>query len=203
MDAAEHRRDGRVDQERPLPGRWATAPPPAGPGTRVIDLRGRTVIPGSSKAHIHSVSLANRPGYHTILENTTSIREIQEALAARRKDVPDGPVDHLDGRMAPEPVGRAPPSDASGARRGGSGSPGAALREIHRSVRDQQPRQGILRCRRRRAAGASEYREGERRRQRRDRRGRLRGRRTVGQRACTICAGCRRSTTRSGARSTR
>jgi predicted amidohydrolase YtcJ len=40
--------------------------------------------------HIHIVSLGNRPGYHTILENTTSIREVQEALAARRKDVPDG-----------------------------------------------------------------------------------------------------------------
>ena len=39
---------------------------------------------------MHIVSLANRPGYHTILENTTSIREIQEALAARRKDVPQG-----------------------------------------------------------------------------------------------------------------
>jgi predicted amidohydrolase YtcJ len=36
------------------------------------------------------VSLANRPGYHTILENTNSIREIQEALAARRKSVPEG-----------------------------------------------------------------------------------------------------------------
>ena len=36
------------------------------------------------------VSLANRPGYHTILENTTSIREIQETLAARRKAVPEG-----------------------------------------------------------------------------------------------------------------
>ena len=58
--------------------------------TRVIDLKGRTVVPGLIEAHIHSVSLANRPGYHTILENTTSIREIQEALAARRKDVPDG-----------------------------------------------------------------------------------------------------------------
>ena len=58
--------------------------------TRVIDLRGRTVVPGLVEAHIHSVSLANRPGYHTILENTTSIREIQEALAARRKSVPEG-----------------------------------------------------------------------------------------------------------------
>jgi predicted amidohydrolase YtcJ len=36
------------------------------------------------------VSLANRPGYHTILENTTSIREIQETLAARRREVPEG-----------------------------------------------------------------------------------------------------------------
>ena len=64
--------------------------PPRTPNTRVIDLRGRTVVPGLVEPHIHSVSLANRPGYHTILENTTSIREIQEALAARRKNVPDG-----------------------------------------------------------------------------------------------------------------
>jgi len=62
--------------------------PPA--GSQTIDLRGRTVVPGLIEGHIHSVSLANRPGYHTILENTASIREIQEALAARRKSVPDG-----------------------------------------------------------------------------------------------------------------
>jgi predicted amidohydrolase YtcJ len=74
-------------------GRFLTvgdAAPAAGPGTRVIDLQGRTVVPGIIEGHIHSVSLANRPGYHTILENTSSIREIQEALAARRKDVPEG-----------------------------------------------------------------------------------------------------------------
>ena len=59
-------------------------------GTRVIDLGGRAVVPGLVEPHIHSVSLANRSGYHTILENTTSIREIQEALAARRADVPPG-----------------------------------------------------------------------------------------------------------------
>ena len=64
--------------------------PPAGPGTRVIDLRGRTVVPGLIEPHVHIVSLANRPGYHTILENTTSVREIQEALAARRRGVPEG-----------------------------------------------------------------------------------------------------------------
>jgi hypothetical protein len=58
------------------------------PNTRVIDLRGRTAVPGLIEGHIHSVSLANRPGYHTILENTTSIKDIQQALAARRKTVP-------------------------------------------------------------------------------------------------------------------
>ena len=64
--------------------------PKAGPSVRIIDLRGHTVVPGLVEPHIHIVSLANRPGYHTILENTTSIREVQQALAARRKDVPAG-----------------------------------------------------------------------------------------------------------------
>ncbi len=65
-------------------------PPKAGRSVRVIDLHGRTVVPGLVEPHIHIVSLANRPGYHTILENTTSIREVQAALAARRKDAPAG-----------------------------------------------------------------------------------------------------------------
>jgi predicted amidohydrolase YtcJ len=64
------------------------ATPAANATTRVIDLRGRAVVPGLVEAHIHVVSLANRPGYHTILENTTSIKEVQEVLAARRRDVP-------------------------------------------------------------------------------------------------------------------
>jgi predicted amidohydrolase YtcJ len=74
-------------------GRIASAgnsAPPRTATTRVIDLRGRTVVPGLIEGHVHIVSLANRPGYHTILENTASIREIQEALAARRKSVPEG-----------------------------------------------------------------------------------------------------------------
>ena len=66
------------------------ANPPRTPNTRVIDLRGRTVVPGLIEPHIHIVSLANRPGYHTILENTTSLRDVQQALAARRKNVPEG-----------------------------------------------------------------------------------------------------------------
>ena len=66
------------------------AAPAAGPGVRIINLGGRTVVPGLVEPHIHIVSLANRPGYHTILENSASIREVQESLAARRKDVPQG-----------------------------------------------------------------------------------------------------------------
>jgi predicted amidohydrolase YtcJ len=66
-----------------------TAPARAA-NTRVVDLKGRTVVPGLIEGHVHIVSLANRPGYHTPLENTASIREIQETLAARRKDVPAG-----------------------------------------------------------------------------------------------------------------
>src|SRR6185436_13093246 len=66
------------------------AAPAAGPGVRIINLGGRTVVPGLVEPHIHIISLGNRPGYHTILENTTSIREVQEALAARRKDAPAG-----------------------------------------------------------------------------------------------------------------
>jgi hypothetical protein len=62
--------------------------------------------------HIHIVSLANRPGYHTILENTASIREVQEALAAPRKDAPAG-------RLASKPVGRTLASDAQRAPVGG------------------------------------------------------------------------------------
>ena len=66
------------------------ATPAANATTRVINLGGRTVVPGLIEGHVHIVSLANRPGFHTILENTTSIKEIQEALAARRRDVPAG-----------------------------------------------------------------------------------------------------------------
>ena len=62
----------------------------AGGQVRMIDLKGRTVVPGLVESHIHSVSMANRPGYHTVLENATSIADIQDTLAARRPEVPEG-----------------------------------------------------------------------------------------------------------------
>lgn len=66
------------------------APPKPGPGIRVIDLRGRTVVPGIIDNHNHIVLMGNRPGFHTPLENAFSIRDVQEIVAARAKAIPKG-----------------------------------------------------------------------------------------------------------------
>jgi predicted amidohydrolase YtcJ len=77
-------RNGRIAEV----GRHAQA---IGPCAQTINLRGATVIPGLIESCDHIVSFSNyRPGYHTVLENATSIAEIQEILAARRADVPPG-----------------------------------------------------------------------------------------------------------------
>jgi predicted amidohydrolase YtcJ len=58
---------------------------------KVVDLRGRTVVPGLIESHTHFVSLANRPGYHVAQwELANNIAEVQALLAARRRDVPPG-----------------------------------------------------------------------------------------------------------------
>ena len=56
--------------------------------TRVIDLGGRTVVPGIIDNHNHLVLMGNRPGYHTPLENAHSIAQAQEVYAARAKEIP-------------------------------------------------------------------------------------------------------------------
>ena len=60
-----------------------------GGDVRVVNLSGHTVVPGMIEGHVHFVSLANRPGYHVVIENAASIAEIQGLLAARRRDVPE------------------------------------------------------------------------------------------------------------------
>jgi hypothetical protein len=60
-------------------------------GTQVIDVGGRTVVPGLIESHVHGMELGSRVGYHMPgIENTSSIQEVQEALAAHRKAVPEG-----------------------------------------------------------------------------------------------------------------
>ncbi len=60
------------------------------PCTREINLRGRTVVPGLIDNHNHIVLLGIRPGYHTPLEGTASIAEVQAVIKARAKSVPAG-----------------------------------------------------------------------------------------------------------------
>jgi len=60
----------------------------AGRKTRVIDLGGRTVVPGIIDNHNHLVLMGNRPGYHTPLENAHSLAEALEIYAVRAKEVP-------------------------------------------------------------------------------------------------------------------
>ena len=77
----------------------------ARPRTRsIVDLRGRTVVPGIIDNHNHIVLMGNRPGYHTPLENAYSIADVQAdlrgpgapGLAGRR-------VDHHHRRLPLEP----------------------------------------------------------------------------------------------------
>lgn len=74
-------------------GRFASvggAAPRAAAGRRIIDLRGRTVVPGIIDNHNHIVLMGNRPGYHTPLENAASIADVQQIVAARAKSIPAG-----------------------------------------------------------------------------------------------------------------
>lgn len=64
--------------------------PTHGPGLRVINLRGRTVVPGIIDNHNHIVLLGNRPGHHTPLENAASVEDVQDTYADRARRLPDG-----------------------------------------------------------------------------------------------------------------
>ncbi len=57
---------------------------------KVVDLRGRTVIPGIIDAHNHIVLVGNRPGWHTPLEHVFTIPEAIAELKARSAQVPAG-----------------------------------------------------------------------------------------------------------------
>jgi predicted amidohydrolase YtcJ len=61
-----------------------------GPGVRVINLHGATVVPGIIDNHNHIVLMGNRPGYHTPLENAYTIADVQATYAARAAGVPAG-----------------------------------------------------------------------------------------------------------------
>src|SRR5579871_1672956 len=51
--------------------------------TKVINLGGRTAVPGLIDNHNHIVLLGIRPGYDTRLETARSIAEVQELIRSR------------------------------------------------------------------------------------------------------------------------
>ena len=57
---------------------------------KVVDLKGRTVIPGIIDAHNHIVLVGNRPGWHTPLEHVFTIPDAIAELKARSAEVPRG-----------------------------------------------------------------------------------------------------------------
>src|SRR5262245_18825675 len=59
-------------------------------GLRIVDLKGKTVIPGIIDAHNHIVLVGNRPGWHTPLEHVLTIPDAIAALKARSAEVPRG-----------------------------------------------------------------------------------------------------------------
>jgi predicted amidohydrolase YtcJ len=69
-------RDGRSDD--------------GGPCMRVINLHGRTAVPGLVDNHNHIILLGLRPGHDTRLENAFSIADVQAAIRARARGVPPG-----------------------------------------------------------------------------------------------------------------
>jgi predicted amidohydrolase YtcJ len=61
-----------------------------GSRTKVIDLRGRTVIPGIIDAHNHIVLVGNRPGWSTGMEHVFTIPEAIAEYQRRAAQVPVG-----------------------------------------------------------------------------------------------------------------
>src|SRR5204863_5718555 len=61
-----------------------------GPNVRVVNLMGKTVIPGLIDAHNHIVLVGNRPGWHTPLEHVFTIPDAISELKARSAQVPAG-----------------------------------------------------------------------------------------------------------------
>jgi predicted amidohydrolase YtcJ len=74
---------------------------PASPANvRVVNLAGKTVIPGIIDAHNHIVLVGNRPGWSTPLEHVFTIPDAIAALKTRAAGVPRGEIVSTIGPMS-------------------------------------------------------------------------------------------------------
>jgi predicted amidohydrolase YtcJ len=71
-------------------GKFADGQSAGGPCMRVINLGGRTAVPGLVDNHNHFLLLGLRPGHDTRLETAASIADVQAAIRARTKTVKVG-----------------------------------------------------------------------------------------------------------------
>jgi predicted amidohydrolase YtcJ len=78
-------RDGRVVATGPARGVMTMR----GPNTRVLDLNGRTVIPGMIDAHVHLLNLGNSLR-NVDLVGTTSYDEVIARVVSRARETPPG-----------------------------------------------------------------------------------------------------------------
>ena len=83
-----------------------------GPCMQVINLGGRTAVPGLVDNHNHFMLLGLRPGHDTRLETAASIADVQAAIRARDQNREGWRLDHRHGRMDARAVQRKPPADA-------------------------------------------------------------------------------------------
>jgi hypothetical protein len=116
---------------------------------KVINVHGRTVVPGLIDNHNHFVLLGERPGHDTRLESATSIVDVQAALRARGHDLPPTAWITAMGGWVP---GQFAEKRLPTPRRTGSGAPRAAdrhLRCLYRTGRHQQQRPRVSRRARR------------------------------------------------------
>ncbi len=89
-----------------------------GKGTRVIEGRGRTVIPGLIDTHVHALDVAAAEAAQPF-RNLTSIKDLQDWIRNRGGAAAQGDLD-LDAAYLSHALARAAISDARGARPGGA-----------------------------------------------------------------------------------
>ena len=59
-------------------------------GVKVVDLKGRTAIPGLIDAHNHIVLVGNRPGRHVLLEDVFTVPDIVKRYQSAAAETPPG-----------------------------------------------------------------------------------------------------------------